>query len=409
MMAMLVASAALVGAVSAQNATDYEPVDINATVEEYDGNGSLNSSVEVDHARSYDGDAIAVWDWSLEDGNVSSFDDAVNGYNLTGDSGIAKNNDSWVWDGGDGEANSSDPSITTNRGSFGMSFRVNPSYNSSGSSWYSTEGGNDGPIGGIRASDITSPVFGLALTNSQDVNLFVNGSSVGSWTTSTTGEFTVSAEIENGTVYAYENDTEKLSVSANQLDSENFSRIYMGAYETLNYNGSIKDASFYGRPVSEEEFSLLSDEYRLGSFVPGERTTTKRYLGENDSLKLDVDRIKYSELTLEVQYYDGASWITERNTTVGQSGQYDISIEGGKDYRYATSTNSTLASPSQSSIFGVSGQGSNTIFIRGYAVDKNLFVGILTVLILLLVASTVHSSWTLWGWNSKRGPGPEEA
>jgi hypothetical protein len=356
---LLAVSMFAVGGVSAAgNASDYPPIDVNSTVEIYDGNNSLNSTVELDHARGYDDEALAVIDCSVGDcssSNLSAFSgsgklEVVSKNNMA----VSKNADGWefVTDG-------TSPEIVVE-----FDFDSTPS-NGTGAFAVESTGGlefssnNSGSFGGYIPISGGSEV--RSISNSTDITIYDNGSQSGTTTL--------------------------------PYDVGNISGMRIKATQ----NATLSGFSFWDRTVSVGEASLLHDEYRLGAFVPDSTTTTGQKLPENASLSWDVNRLRDAETTLKVQSYDGADWITEETLTVESTAEYDIGVDGGEEYRFVSEPNSTVDSGGGGYFFG---GGTSTLNIFGVVVTRGTATGLSGIMLLLLALAFYYPGMRLFGRGS---------
>jgi len=330
---LLAVSMFAVGGVSAENASDYPPVDVNTTVEVYDGNDSLNSTVELDHARGYDSEALAGWDCSIGDcssSNLSAFAgsgslEVVSKNNMD----ISRNADGWEF-----TANGSSPSVVVEA----------DGYNFSGGAAFGIKSsvGEFSPIKDGSRSGFNS-------------NMANPGTLLTSYANNTHAEF-----YENGS-------TSLAGIQPAPVKSSNLSGIAIRATS----NATLSGISLWDRSVSSGAASLHHDEYRLGAFVPEETTTTGQTLPEKASVTWDVNRLRDAETTLKVQSYDGSDWITEETLTVDNVAEYDIGVDGGDEYRFVSEPNSTVDSGGGGYFFGGGGAVLN---IFGFQINQGNFM-----------------------------------
>jgi hypothetical protein len=348
-----------VGGVSADNASDYPPIDVESTVEIYDGNDSLNDSVELDHARGYDDESIAVWDCSVGDcssSNLSAFAgsgtlEVVSQNNMT----ISRNADGWE---------------------------------------FSTSGTNPEAVVEANLSETPSNGTSTISTSSTGGQIRLYNSTSGSWTAYsqlTSGTVTQSVNGTDGVNYLNGSEIGEFPAQPAVSDTGSAVQFKFTTDETLS------GVSILDRSVSSGEASLLHDGYRLGAFVPSETTTTGQTLPDNASLTWDVNRLRDAETTLKVQSYDGADWVTEETLTVDQTAEYDIGVGGGEEYRFVSEPNSTVDSGGGGYFFG---GGSSTLNIFGVVVTRGTATGLSGIMLLLLALAFYYPGMRLFGRGS---------
>ena len=350
------------GLVGAQNASDYPPVGIDAEIQQYDGNGTLDGTVALNHSRGYDDEALAVFDCSVGDcsdttsgGNLTSFDgsDATLHVVSTNNMDISKNADAWEF-----VENGTSPEAVVE----------------------------------IELGQTATNGTGTFSVESSGGELAAINGSVGAYLSLYPGTDTRLAE--NGTDMAiYQNGTQPEMTSAfNNVNDISSFRLRFSS------NSTLSGFSAWDRTVSSGEASLLADGYRIGEFVPSSITSTERNLGAKASLTLDVDKLRDAEQTVKVQYYDGAEWQTEDELTVSQTAEYDLDIQGGERYRYVSEPNSTVDSGGGGFFSG--GSGYNILYIFGYPVNQGTATGVTALFALLLVVAYAYPGYEGWGKGS---------
>ena len=323
-------------AVAGVGATDYKQA-VNVTATEYDESGNESGNASFKSSFAYDeNESFLVWDGSTEDMNVSNFTDGINGYDLQPPSGATTNPNGWNFSGTSNPATVNVSEVLgTNQSALTLSVEIEPNYNSTAGSWESTRDGNDAPLGGIKDSSLNAPAFGIALANSQDANVFINGSAVVTEQIPKSGNVTLTASVSDGTLSLREGGN-LTQTSVGGIEIDNLTDAYVGAYSSIDY-----DATFRGYTLTNETGSSvherLRDGHRLGKLSPQSSTTTGRTINSGSIEYVANGIYQYADVDVMTEQYDGVEWQEIDPSPIRDLEEgvtYEINLTTDAEYRH---------------------------------------------------------------------------